>query len=82
MRRIKQARFRDADKTLDGCDFRFKAKLSRALVFELATARFVSHAEDALFFGPRGTGKSYLSGATGPHSQSTRPAMSWSRTYS
>jgi len=64
-RRIKQARFRDAGKTLDGFDFTFNPKIDRPLVFELATARFVARAEDALFLGPPGTGKSHLAQAIG-----------------
>ena len=64
-RRIKQARFRDARKTLDGFDFNFNKKMNRKLVFELATARFVGQHEDALFLGPPGTGKSHLSQAIG-----------------
>ena len=64
-RRIKQARFRDTDKTLEGFDFAFNAKTDRALIFELATARFVSQAEDALFLGPPGSGKSHLAQAIG-----------------
>lgn len=64
-RRIKQARFRDANKTLDGFDFKFNAKIDRALVFELATGRFLERAEDAVFLGPPGTGKSHLAQAIG-----------------
>jgi DNA replication protein DnaC len=51
-RRIQQAGFRDPDKTLDRFDFSFNPKLDRKLVFELATARFVSQCEDALLLGP------------------------------
>ena len=64
-RRIKHARFRDAGRTLDGFDFEFNKKMDRRLVFELATGRFVSRAEDALFLGPPGTGKSHLVQAIG-----------------
>jgi DNA replication protein DnaC len=64
-RRIKQARFRDANKTLDAFDFQFNPKMNRKLVFELATARFVSQCEDALLLGPPGTGKSHLAQALG-----------------
>ena len=39
--------------------------MNRALVFELATARFVGQREDALFLGPPGTGKSHLAQAIG-----------------
>lgn len=64
-RRIKQARFRDSDKSLDNFDFDFNKKMDRALIFELATGRFLSKAEDALFLGPPGTGKSHLVQAIG-----------------
>ena len=64
-RRIKQAGFRDAHKTLDGFDFGFNPKMDRKLVFELATARFVSQSEDALLLGPPGSGKSHLAQALG-----------------
>ncbi|HLB54951.1 MAG TPA: IS21-like element helper ATPase IstB [Gemmatimonadales bacterium] len=64
-RRHKQARFRDPDRSLDSFDFDFNRKLNRALVHELATARFVAQREDALFLGPPGTGKSHLAQAIG-----------------
>ena len=40
-------------------------KIPRTLVFELATARFVSQCEDILLLGPPGTGKSHLVQALG-----------------
>ena len=64
-RRHKQARFRDPDRALDGFNFAFNKKINRALVFELATARFVAQREDALLLGPPGTGKSHLAQAIG-----------------
>jgi DNA replication protein DnaC len=64
-RRHKQARFRDPDRSLDSFDFDFNKKMNRALVYELATARFVAQREDALFLGPPGTGKSHLAQAIG-----------------
>jgi DNA replication protein DnaC len=57
-RRHKQARFRDPERSLDSFDFDFNRKMNRALVYDLATARFVAQREDALFLGPPGTGKS------------------------
>ena len=36
-RRRKQAGFRDPDRTLDNFDFSFNPKMSRSLVFDLAT---------------------------------------------
>jgi DNA replication protein DnaC len=64
-RRRKLARFRDADRSLDTFDFTFNKKMNRALVYELATARFIAQHEDALFLGPPGTGKSHLAQAIG-----------------
>ena len=64
-RRRKQAGFRDPDKSLDNFDFSFNPKMNRSLVFDLATAAFVSKREDALFVGPGGTGKSHLAQAIG-----------------
>lgn len=64
-RRIQQAGFRDRGKTLDTFDFDYNKKLNRRLVFELATARFVSQHEDGLFLGPPGSGKSHLAQAIG-----------------
>jgi DNA replication protein DnaC len=64
-RRVKQAGFRDTGKTLDGFNFDFNRKMERRLVFELATARFITQHEDALFLGPPGTGKSHIAQAIG-----------------
>ena len=64
-RRHKQARFRDPQPSLDNFDFDFNKKMNRALVYELATARFIAQREDALFLGPPGTGKSHLAQAIG-----------------
>lgn len=63
MRRLRQAEFRDANKTLDSFDFDFNKKMNRKLIFELATGQFVEKREDALFLGPPGTGKSHLAQA-------------------
>lgn len=64
-RRHKQAGFRDADRSLETFDFDFNKKMHRALIYELATARFIAQREDALFLGPPGTGKSHLAQAIG-----------------
>jgi len=64
-RRHKQAYFRDPDRSLDNFDFDFNKKMNRALIHEMATARFVQQREDGLFLGPPGTGKSHLAQAIG-----------------
>ena len=64
-RRHKQAGFRDPTRSLDSFDFEFNKKMNRALIHDLATARFVAQREDALFLGPPGTGKSHLAQAIG-----------------
>jgi DNA replication protein DnaC len=64
-RRRKLARFRDADRSLDTFDFTFNKKMNRALIHDLATARFISQHEDVLLLGPPGTGKSHLAQAIG-----------------
>ena len=62
-RRTKKAGFRDPDRSLDSFEFDFNKNMNRALVYELATARFISQREDVLFLGPPGTGKSHLAQA-------------------
>jgi DNA replication protein DnaC len=64
-RRHKLARLRDPERSLDTFDFDFNKKMNRALVYELATARFIAQREDVLFLGPPGTGKSHLAQAIG-----------------
>ena len=64
-RRHIQARFRDPDRSLDSFDFDFNKNMNRALIHELATARFIAQREDALFLGPPETGKSHLAQAIG-----------------
>jgi hypothetical protein len=64
-RRIKLAAFRDAGRSLDDFDFDFNKKMNRALIYELATARFIGQREDVLMLGPPGTGKSHLAQAIG-----------------
>jgi DNA replication protein DnaC len=62
-RRVKAAGFRDT-KTLDTFDWKFNT-LDRALIFELASARFIEQHEDVLLLGNAGVGKSHVAQAIG-----------------
>lgn len=62
-RRVKAAGFRD-HRTLDTFDWKFNA-LDRALIFELASSRFIEQHEDALLLGNAGVGKSHIAQAIG-----------------
>jgi DNA replication protein DnaC len=60
-RRIKAAGFRDR-KTLDTFNWSFN-QIDRALIFELATGRFIEQHDDVLIQGNAGVGKSHLAQA-------------------
>jgi len=62
-RRVKEAGFRDR-KTLDTFNWSFNG-IDRALIFELATGKFVEKHEDVLMLGNAGVGKSHLAQALG-----------------
>jgi len=62
-RRIKAAEFRD-DRTLDTFDWKFNS-IDRALIFELASGRFIEQREDVLLLGNAGVGKSHIAQAIG-----------------
>lgn len=61
---IQQARFPWL-KTLVDFDFSFQPKLNKRLVYELASCRFIDRAENVIFLGPPGVGKTHLSIALG-----------------
>ena len=63
-RRIKAAGFRDL-KTLEDFDFSFNTSIKRKQIFDLGTCQFIQRAEDILFIGPPGVGKSHLAQALG-----------------
>lgn len=62
--RTKLARF-PFIKTLDQFDFSFQPSLDERLVRELATLRFITNAENVVFLGPPGVGKTHLAIALG-----------------
>jgi len=61
-RRIKEAGI-DESKTLARFDFAAAPGVSKTLMADLALCRFVERAENILFVGPTGTGKSHLAQA-------------------
>jgi DNA replication protein DnaC len=61
-RRLKQAGIVEV-KTLEGYDWSFNPKVPRALIADLATARFVREHGGVLLIGPPGTGKSHIAAA-------------------
>lgn len=61
-RRMKAAELRDR-KSLDTFNWAFNNSVDRALVFELATCRFIERHEDVLILGNAGVGKSHIAQA-------------------
>lgn len=62
--RTKLARFPYL-KTLDQFDFAFQPSIDERQLRDLATLRFVAHAENLVFLGPPGVGKTHLAIAVG-----------------
>ncbi|HLW61159.1 MAG TPA: IS21-like element helper ATPase IstB [bacterium] len=47
-------------KTLEAFDFSFQPSIDKKKIHELATGRFIEHAENLILLGPPGTGKTHL----------------------
>ena len=52
-------------KTLEAFDFTFQPSIDPRIIRELATGTFIERAENVVFLGPPGTGKTHLSVALG-----------------
>jgi DNA replication protein DnaC len=63
-RQIKAAQFHE-QLTLEDFDWTFNPSIKRKQIFDLATCSFIRKAEDVLFVGPPGVGKSHLAQALG-----------------
>jgi DNA replication protein DnaC len=63
-RKMRQARF-PFQKSLDEFDFTFQPAINERQIRDLATLRFVEHAENILFLSPPGVGKTHLAVALG-----------------
>jgi DNA replication protein DnaC len=64
-RRIRAARFPSRSKTLENFDFNFQTSVRRQVMLQLASLRFIELAQNVIFLGPPGTGKTHLSLALG-----------------
>ena len=58
-RRLKRARLPEV-KTIADFNFSFNPKIPRALILDMATARFVAEHRGLLLIGPSGVGKSHI----------------------
>ncbi|MCP4567565.1 MAG: ATP-binding protein [FCB group bacterium] len=63
-RRTKAAQFREL-KTLEDFDWQFNNTINKKQMYDFACGKFIRQAEDILFLGPPGTGKSHLVQAVG-----------------
>lgn len=63
-RKMRLARF-PFHKTLDEFDFAFQPSVNERQIRDLATLRFAAHAENLLFLGPPGVGKTHLAVSLG-----------------
>jgi DNA replication protein DnaC len=64
-RALRQLRLGGMADSFDTFDWKFNSSTDRALVYELATARFIEQRQDCLILGNRGCGKSYLAQGIG-----------------
>ena len=63
-RRLKQASF-PALKTIEDFNFDFNREINRRQIYDFTTCQFIDRAEDILFIGPPGVGKTHLATAIG-----------------
>ena len=63
-RKMRAARF-PFHKTLDEFDFAFQPSVNERQIRDLATLRFAAHADNILFLGPPGVGKTHLAVSLG-----------------
>jgi DNA replication protein DnaC len=66
-------------KTLDGFDFGFATGVLRQQIHELAGLAFIERAENVVFLGPSGVGKTHLAIAPPPISIFSNPGGAFER---
>ncbi len=63
-RRMQQSRLpKSLRRTLEDFDFSFQPSINPQQIYEFASCRFIEKAENIIFLGPEGVGKSHLSAA-------------------
>lgn len=51
--------------TLDNFDFSFQSSINKAQIYDLSSCRFIEKAENIIFLGPEGVGKTHLASGLG-----------------
>ena len=66
-RLIKQAKFQDSSACIENINYSKDRQLDKQLILELASGKYITHAQNVNIFGATGAGKSYLGQALGQH---------------
>lgn len=64
-RLLAQAKFQNKEASVENIDYTVERKLDKRLITELASCKYIHHAQNVNIFGATGAGKSYLAQALG-----------------